>query len=170
MKHHVPKSFFYKQRPFLWLFCLLFFAVFSKIQAQQVIVASGNTIAGNGGSASYSVGQIVQSTNSGANGTAFQGIQLYFEDATLTIIDLDTQMDITTYPNPTSSFINIMLQFTPGHPLNYVLYNAVGGVVLSGKIKGSTTNIPVHDLSVASYLLKINNASTTLKIFKIIKN
>lgn len=42
----------------------------TRLQAQEAIPASGGNATGNGGSASYSVGQVVYTTNTGTNGSA----------------------------------------------------------------------------------------------------
>lgn len=45
------------------------------IQAQVAIVGSGSNATGSGGSLSYSIGQVVYTTNSGSTFTSAQGVQ-----------------------------------------------------------------------------------------------
>ena len=105
------------------VFILLFF-VFSKTHAQEVILTSGGNASGSGGTASYSIGQIVQNTITGTNGSAIQGIQFYFESSTLTITDFETNLSISTYPNPTSSFLNIKFKESKKIPclISYLIF------------------------------------------------
>ena len=53
---------------------LLCFGMFG-LQAQQVVTTSGGNASGNGGSVSYSIGQIVCITNANSNGNEAQGVQ-----------------------------------------------------------------------------------------------
>jgi len=92
---------------------LLLFSLGSKIHAQETLLASGGNASGSGGIANFSVGQTMQTTLTGRNSEAFQGIQFYFESSTLTIIDLETNLNISTYPNPTSSILNIRYSYIP---------------------------------------------------------
>ena len=50
-----------------------------RIMAQQAINASGANATGSGGSVSYSVGQVLYTTNSGSNGSSAQGVQQPYE-------------------------------------------------------------------------------------------
>lgn len=153
----------------------LLFAVFlmgltlSKLQAQQAVIASGNNASGGGGTVSYSVGQMLHVNNSGEDGSAIQGIQFAFDDANLSIIDLQTNFEIKTYPNPTTSVLNVNISGTEKAPMDYQLFNTSGQIVRKGRVNGNSTKILVNDLPTASYILKIHNNQTT-KSFKIIKN
>jgi Secretion system C-terminal sorting domain len=151
------------------VFILLFF-MFSKTQAQEVILTSGGNASGSGGTASYSVGQIVQNTITGTNGSAIQGIQFYFASSTLTITDFETNLSISTYPNPTSSFLNIKIQGIQENTLSYKLFNILGELLVSGDIKNNTAEINVEQLPSATYLLRVSNSNNITKTYKIIKN
>jgi hypothetical protein len=63
---------------FLILLSTLTFSL-STIHAQEAIPAGGGNASGSGGSASYSVGQVVYTTNTGTNGSAAQGVQQPYE-------------------------------------------------------------------------------------------
>ncbi|MFT7299094.1 MAG: hypothetical protein ACI9WO_001916 [Sphingobacteriales bacterium] len=45
------------------------------LQAQETVPATGGEATGNGGSSSYTVGQVVYTTNTGTNGSVAQGSQ-----------------------------------------------------------------------------------------------
>ena len=47
----------------------------ARLQAQEATTATGGDATGNGGFASYSVGQVVYTNNTGAGGSVLQGIQ-----------------------------------------------------------------------------------------------
>ena len=51
--------------------------LFSTIQlhAQETVPATGGDATGSGGTSSYTVGQVVCTTNTGSNGSVAQGVQ-----------------------------------------------------------------------------------------------
>jgi hypothetical protein len=49
------------------------------VQAQEANTAAGGNASGSGGTAAYSVGQIVYSTQTGANGTVAEGVQQTYD-------------------------------------------------------------------------------------------
>ncbi|MCF6294138.1 MAG: T9SS type A sorting domain-containing protein [Flavobacteriaceae bacterium] len=156
----------------VFIFVLLL-SIFNTTQAQEVILTSGDNASGSGGTASYSVGQIVQNTITGTNGSAIQGIQFYFESSTLTITDFETNLNISTYPNPTSSFLNIKVQGNQENQentLSYKLFNILGELLVSGDIKNNAAEINVEQLPSATYLLRVSNSNNITKTYKIIKN
>ncbi|WP_417860618.1 T9SS type A sorting domain-containing protein [Winogradskyella sediminis] len=144
---------------------------FNYMEAQDTVVAAGGNITGTGGSVNYSVGQVVQNTTTDGDISAFQGIQFYFEDQTLTVVDVKTNLEITTYPNPTASQLNITIDDFKPNTLTYKMYNVLGQLVTQGKVAAKTTTINVDQLEIATYLLQIENTTNqTSQIFKIIKN
>ncbi len=152
------------------LLCLVLNSILSLAYAQDVVLVSGGDATGSGGTANYSVGQIVQTTITGTSGSAIQGVQFYFESETLTIVDVATNMNITTYPNPASSSFNLRVSGHTGGELTYKLYNLLGVVMSKGKVTDGVTQIDIDDLPLATYMLTINNKDKTIKTFKIIKN
>ncbi|MFI1770502.1 T9SS type A sorting domain-containing protein [Thalassobellus citreus] len=139
--------------------------------AQDVLLASGNTTTDTGGSVSYSVGQIMQQNATNSNGSVVKGIQFNFDASSLTVIDLETNLDVSTYPNPTTSILNVQIDNFKPKAMSYKLFDISGKLITSGTIKDKTTKINVNHLEMATYLLKINNTHNhTTKTFKIIKN
>ncbi len=155
----------------VFIFVLLF-SIFNTTQAQEVILPSGGNASGSGGTASYSAGQIVQNTITGTNGSAIQGIQFYFQSSTLAITDFETNLNISTYPNPTSSFLNIKVQGIQEKTLSYKLFNILGVLLISGDIKNNTAEINVEQLPFGTYLLRVSNSNSNNinNTYKIIKN
>ncbi|MBJ6367686.1 T9SS type A sorting domain-containing protein [Snuella sedimenti] len=146
------------------------FSLFGTAQAQEVVLASGSDASGSGGSASYSVGQTLQATLMGTNDFAYQGIQFYFESETLSIVDTANNLNVSTYPNPSSSTLNLRVSGIEKGKLFYKLFNLLGVLMTSGEVTGNITKIDIDHLPMATYLLAINNYNNTIKTFKIIKN
>ena len=148
------------------------------LQAQEVVLSSGGDATGAGGSVSYSVGQIVYTTNLGSSGSVSQGVQQAFEISVVSGIESAKYigLECTTYPNPTSNFVT--LKFSKElNQANYtaVLYDFTGKVLLSKIINDSETTISMENLVPAAYLLKVMQVQEAgnkieIKTFKIIKN
>lgn len=141
------------------------------IQAQQAITATGSSTSSSGGAVSYSVGQIVYLTNSNSNFSVMQGVQQPFEISVIlgienSLIDLQIQ----TYPNPTTDYLTLNIEHVKLQDLNYQLLDISGKIIEVKKIANTTETIRMGHLSSAIYFLKIVTGNKELKTFKIIKN
>ena len=148
---------------------IAFFAGFT-MYAQQTVDASGGDATGTGGSASYSVGQVVYTTQTGSNGTISQGVQQSYEIFTLSNAALSTvNLSATTYPNPTSDYVVLAISDDSLTDLTYALYDIQGKPIAKATISSKDTQIEMHSLSAGTYLLNVNQNNQKLKSFKIIK-
>jgi hypothetical protein len=140
------------------------------IYAQQSISASGADALGSGGSSSYSVGQLVYTTNTGS-GTVSQGVQQAFEFQTLSNPALTTvKVTAVTYPNPTKDFIILKITDRALNNLRYTLFDVSGKSIVSDAIATSSTQIQMKYLSIGAYVLKVSQKNKPLKTFKILKH
>ena len=148
---------------------IAFFASFT-IHAQQTVDASGGDATGTGGSASYSVGQVVYTTQTGSNGSISQGVQQSYEIFILSNAALSTvNLVATTYPNPTSDYVVLAISDDSLTDLTYALYDIQGKPIAKATISSKDTQIDMHSLSAGTYLLNVNQNNQKLKSFKIIK-
>ena len=69
---------------------------------------------------------------------------------------------VTIYPNPTNSTINLSLSFS--EEVNYELFSPLGQQLIIGTIKSSNQEIDISNLSPNIYYLKLAN-----QVFKILK-
>ncbi|TXE16013.1 T9SS type A sorting domain-containing protein [Psychroserpens burtonensis] len=149
------------------LVCLLFAT--HSIYSQETIPASGGESTGSGGSSSYSVGQLVYTTNTGG-GSVSQGVQQSVELFTLSNPDLTTvNLTAVTYPNPTTDYIVLAITDATLSDLSYALYDLQGRAVTKGLTTQSNTQIDMQSLATGTYVLKVNQNNQELKTFKIIK-
>jgi Secretion system C-terminal sorting domain len=141
------------------------------IQAQQAIPASGGNGTGSGGSVSYTVGQVVYSTNTGTNGSEAQGVQQPFEISVVTAVEeaKDILLEFVVYPNPATDFVILKTGDYKVDNLSYYLFDLNGNHLANKKIQESETNIPLQNLLPSTYFLKVTDGNRVLKIFKIIK-
>ena len=144
-------------------------AVFT-IQAQETIPVSGGEATGSGGSSSYSVGQLVYTTNTDTGGTVTQGVQQSFELFTLSNPELTTiNLTAVTYPNPASDYIVLKITDSALDNLSYKLIDINGKAIANGSITNTDTQINMQSLALGMYILKVNQNNQELKTFKIIK-
>lgn len=150
------------------------------LQAQEIheaIPATGGNASGSGGSVSYSVGQLVYTTNTGTTGSVAQGVQQPYEISVVTGIEeaKGINLMVSAYPNPTADYLTLKVDDYDNKNLLYQLYDLNGMLLESKKIKGNVTSIDMSNLVPATYFLKIVQTSNALsqqvtKTFKIIKN
>lgn len=149
----------------------LFLASFSlTVTAQQSVTASGKNATGSGGSSSYSVGQVVYTAISGANGNLTQGVQQPYEISTLGIDELPEMiLQFSAYPNPTNDVLTLSIENHNTDNLSYQLFDISGKVIGNSKLTGSHTSIDMTSHESALYFLKITENNREIKTFKIIK-
>lgn len=153
------------------LLMLILLIGFSKIQAQQATLSSGGNATGGGGSISYSIGQIDYVMATGSTGSVSQGMQQPFEISTLSGNEFtQISLQMMVYPNPTTSYVNLMIENYDFQDLNFQLFDLAGKQILNQKITSSETKIDLDNLSKNVYLLQVMNQIGTIKTFKIIKN
>lgn len=151
---------------------LLFVLGLTGLLAQNTIPASGGNATGSGGSVNYTVGQVVDDTYTGTNGSVAQGVQQPYEISVVNGIDeaLGISLEIKVYPNPTMDFIKLKTANYEIQNLRYQLYDMNGRLVKENKVEGDETSIAMSNLVPATYFLKVMDNKEVIKTFKIIKN
>ena len=154
----------------LFLVILIFYM--SSALAQESITAAGGDGTGSGGSAAYTVGQILYSSSSGASGEVFQGVQLPYEISVISGVDRFEDLDwiISTYPNPVTDLLTLKVESLDGSELTFRLFNNEGKMVSSDKLLDSETDIDMSHLAPGTYFLQVFMEKDAVKTFKIIKN
>ena len=153
------------------LIVFTFFSLLATIElsAQENTVASGGKAMGSGGTVSYSVGQVVYTTNAGTNGSLSQGVQQpYVVSTTIGLNETSIQLELAVYPNPTTN--NLTLTTDDSESLSYQLFNIQGAEISSKTLNSKTSNISLEGHPPATYFLKVIKNNKVIKAFKIIKN
>ena len=150
----------------LLLFCIV------NLQSQENITLSGGDATGSGGTAAYSVGQIVFTTQTGADGSVAQGVQQPYEISIVNGIEQadGINLELKVYPNPTNDFLNLIVQDYNNEWLSYQLYDINGQIIKRGKVIGIETTITMEFQVPGNYLLIVFDDQNEVKTFKIIKN
>jgi hypothetical protein len=150
---------------------LLCFGMFG-LQAQQVVTTSGGNASGSGGTASYTIGQIVYTTNANSNGSVAQGVQQPYEISVITAIEAakDISLIFSVYPNPTTDFLTLKIENYELENLSYWLYSVNGNLIETKKVLSAETQISMTNQISGTYFLKLTEGNKDVKTFKIIKN
>ncbi len=154
---------------------IILFGVFTilvfNINAQDAILSTGGDASGLLGSASYSVGQVVYTSNTGSAGSSSQGVQQAY---IITVVGVDSIPHITVKwsvsPNPSSSYFNLNIGIPDLENISYRLYDVLGQILKEEKITSTETLIYIADFASGHYYLKVIDDNSDLKTFKIIKN
>ena len=139
------------------------------LHAQENAVTTGGEATGAGGTASYSVGQVVYTTNTGTNGSVAQGVQQPYEiSTTVGINETSINLELSVYPNPTTDYWTLKVE--DNTELNYQLYDNQGKIIENKKVTANSTTISMEALPKSIYFLNVTDNKQVVKTFKIIKN
>ena len=148
--------------------CLCLLMVFG----QDTTLSSGGELAGNDGSASYSIGQVVCNTFTNNTGSVLQGVQLPYE------ISIDTGNEIamhitlkcSVFPNPTSDLLFLKLGKSKVEKISYQLLSLNGKCMDNQILTNNEISISMANMNVGVYILNVLSNQQIIKTFKIIKN
>lgn len=144
-------------------------ALLSEGFAQSNIVATGGEATGNGGSVSFSVGQIAVQSNGDGTTSISEGVQQPYE---ISVSGVDNYPNITlnavVYPNPTQGNLQLTMNNVQ---LNGEVraYDANGKYLFNKKIEGETTFFDLSDYAPGTYYLNLFSGKQMLKSFKVVK-
>lgn len=153
------------------------------LHAQESKSAAGGDALGSGGSASFTVGQVVyttitgggvvgQGTKVGTNSSMAQGIQQSYEITSSVGIDDGNgiTLECSVYPNPTTDYLILKIENKIQAKYIASLYDLKGMLILKRKVEDTETVILMKLLVKATYILKIMDTKKVVKTFKVIKN
>ena len=160
-----------------FLSAFMFFVILglSNLQAQEVVSTTGGNASGSGGSASYSIGQIVYTTETGTNGNSIaQGVQQPYEISIVTELPeaKDISLEISAYPNPTRDYLIVKIDASNSlaiKSLTYQIFDIGGKLLQSVQATNLETKIELSNLLPATYFVKVIEIQKEIKVFKIIK-
>jgi len=162
-----------QKRKLLTAVILTIFGIATNLQAQEALPATGGEASGGGGSASYTVGQVVYTTNVGTNGNSVaQGVQQPYEISIVLGLPeaKGINLSVSAYPNPTSDYLTVKVENYETVNLQYMVFDINGKLLQTIKATGGETQIQTSKLVPAIYFVKVLNNKKEIKVFKIIKN
>ena len=146
---------------------------FIGLHAQDSLTSAGGKATGSGGTASYSVGQVVYTTNTGTNGSVAQGVQQVYKISTVRLGTRETEPNISLsiFPNPTTDNLTLKIGDYNNEKLSFRLYDMLGKLLSNGKIVTQETKIEMTNLPSTTYFVNVvNQENKKVQTFKIIKN
>ena len=155
----------------LTFFLFLLFSA-TIVYSQQSLTTAGGEATGSG-TASYSIGQVAYSNNTGSNGSVSQGVQQVY--TIVDVVDLvgglaTINLELAAYPNPTNNALTLNIGNYNNQNLTYRLCDMQGKLLDSKKVNNRSTEIGMQDLPASTYLLNIVDQESLIKTFRIIKN
>lgn len=150
---------------------LLFLGIIST-KAQEALPTSGGEAKGSGGSLSYTVGQIANSSYSGKKGNnILEGVQQPYEISVVTSIPEaeNININISTYPNPASEYLTVKVENYEAADLQFMFFDLNGKLLRTVKAAGQETKIEINNFTPSSYFVKVVDRREVIKSFKIVK-
>ena len=163
----------YKTKPnFKWVVLLIFITtLIPNVKGQRNSVSGGGKAVGVGGELFYTVGQIDYTTVTATNIALTQGVQQPFEIFILLGINFDNvELTTSVFPNPTTDFITLHLSDISKFGYKYLITDAKGSLIHSGKLVESETKINLSEFCAGIYYVKITENSNDIKVYKIVKH
>ena len=151
----------------------LFFVLFGiDAFAQSNIVPMGGTATGNGGTVTYTIGQIaVQSYGEGSTSIS-EGVQQPYE---IQAVGVDTYPQITlnavVYPNPTEDLVRLQLNGfeIPVGGLRAILHDGNGKQLQTLTVTDDLTTFQIGHYATGTYYLELRDGRQVLKTFKVVR-
>ncbi len=153
-----------------YLFSLLFLFCISYFYGQEAILSSGKSITSDGGSVSFSIGQINTMTSSSENYLIIEGVQQTFDAMPTSISDTPIHNElITIYPNPTKDIIQIKTDVPNTFFTQIKIYNSEGSLIESIKTKKAIYKLNISSLPSGIYYIQTKTNQNYLSSHKLIK-
>ena len=141
------------------------------LQAQESIHSGGGDASGSGGSAAYSIGQVVYTTQIHTSGTVSQGVQQPYDIFSVGMDQNNNDIAIAIFPNPALHDLTLQITEYNQEEFSYQFFDLQGRLLNQGQITSLLTHIPTGDFPPAIYFVKVlQSDQTTIETFKIIKN
>ena len=89
--------------------------ILTEMRAQEAMTTSGSNASGDGGAVSYTLGQVVYTTNTSSTGTITQGVQQPYEIMVISGIEEITgiSLECTVFPNPVKDLLKLKFENYP---------------------------------------------------------
>lgn len=141
--------------------------------AQVSVHAAGTDAIGTGGSASFSVGQVMYTEFKGQTGSASGGVQQPYTITMVGNIDPQPDISLSVFPNPVQDndflVVNINAGFDPASLYTIDISDLCGHRLIRQQLDEMSTAIPVGSFADGLYLLRVLRNGSTIRIFKVVK-
>ena len=142
------------------------------LAAQNNTLSTGGEASGDGGSVSFSIGQIVVQYQTDDSLSFSEGVQQPYE---ISLNGVDNypaiELHATVYPNPTQWHVTLSITDIAliDKNLHAKLYDANGRFLSDVKVISESTLIELSQYATGTYFLNVTDSKSRLKSFKIVK-
>lgn len=153
----------FKEKTLLILISCTFFF---NLQGQELISTAGTHFTNSTYQLSWSLGEVVITTETNSNFSIFQGFHVPFNN-TLELTSLNSEESIQVYPNPATQEIFIS---APGIQNSSIeIYDSLGKKIVSSTIENEFGRIDLTSIASGIYFLRVNDQlnSLTTKFYKL---
>lgn len=140
--------------------------------AQSAVVTTGGTATGNGGTVTYTVGQIADQRVEAGGKYIIEGVQQPYEIQTVGQNEYPgITLEAIVFPNPTRNTIQLRISNydIPEGGLKAQLYDPQGKLLEIYTVSDLITQFDLSGYASATYQLRVLNGKQLLKTFKIVK-
>ncbi len=148
----------------------LLFLIETVVLGQNSVNAVGGDVYNNTGSVSFSIGQLAIENTINTTGSISQGVQQAFEIKTLNLDENKLNLSLSAYPNPTQTQLILNIGSYNSEKLKYNIVSSEGKLLSQGIIHTIETIIDLQQLPKAMYFIEVQDQSTKIQTFRIIKN
>ena len=140
--------------------------------AQSAIVPVGGDAQSNGGSVSYTVGQVAVQTSSDGTISVAEGVQQPYEIMTVGVDDYpQIVLNAVVYPNPTENIAQLQLNGfeIPSGGFRAILYDGNSKMLPSLNVTHDITPCKLGQYATGTYYLERRDSKRLLKTFKVLR-
>lgn len=150
----------------------ILFMMAAGVFAQSAIVPVGGDAQSNGGSVSYTVGQVVVQTSSDGTVSVAEGVQQPYEIMTVGVDDYpQIVLNAVVYPNPTENIAQLQLNGfeIPIGGFRAIIYDGNGKMLQSLNVTDDITPFQIGQYATGTYYLELRDGKRLLKTFKVVR-
>jgi hypothetical protein len=135
---------------------------------QNALSAAGGHFNTNGGSTSFTVGQVAYVLKKGTGFYVNEGVQQVYTKKTTPIEELVYLKEVQLYPNPTQETITLILSSKEDVQVRYTIMDYLGKEIRNGNILSEKSEISLRDLPSGNYFISLKSKKE-IRIFKMVK-
>lgn len=135
---------------------------------QNALSAAGGHFKSNGGSTSFTVGQVAYVLKKGTGSYLNEGVQQVYSKKTTPIEELVYLKEVQLYPNPTQETFNLIISTKEGIQIRYTIMDYLGKEIRNGNILSEKSEISLRDLPAGNFYISLKSKKEN-RIFKIVK-
>ena len=135
---------------------------------QNALSAAGGHFKTNGGSTSFTVGQVAYVLKKGTGSYLNEGVQQVYSKKTTPVEELVYLKEVQLYPNPTQETMTLILSSKEDIQVRYTIMEYLGKEIRNGNILSEKSEISLRDLPSGNYFISLKSKKE-IRIFKMVK-